>query len=498
MIYPNGTTANYTLDAQNRLDLLEYKFGDTSMMSGLDYDYDPLSNVLSLIRDDTGAGGSSKTFTFGYDQLSRLKTANYSDETVTYDYDVVGNRQALTSTLDGVTNYTIAANSNQLDFRSQVPEDADFNTMIYAYDAEGKLTQRSEGNDYDTFSYGFGSRLTQIQKVRGGSVQQTVSYEYDGGGQRVKVTDSGGTQYFLYDGGMPVLELDANKVITARYLYGANGVVYRYLVDTHAYEYHHTNALGSNIVLTDDNENVLVRYEYDVFGAVRNEVGSSDNARKFTGKEWDADVNLYYYSARYYDPYIGRFTSRDPAKDGLNWYVYTANNPLKFVDPTGLKKSWIQTFIDAVLRAFGIPDPNNPLPPDYISGSQMPGVVLVDTLPQAPDMRTILVNFVAEEIVDGVMQMVNKERKLTYNNNKIGRDMRKRGWAENDIQNAVSNPRKTAKAVDMRGGANDPATAYFIDDNHYVVVNDNTGEIVQVANKNDPDWKIPTYFVFDE
>ena len=78
-----------------------------------------------------------------------------------------------------------------------------------------------------------------------------------------------------------------------------------------------------------------MRYEYDVFGAVRSEIGSSDNARKFTGKEYDADVKLYYYSARYYDPYIGRFTSRDPVGQGLNWYVYTANNPLKFVDPTG-------------------------------------------------------------------------------------------------------------------------------------------------------------------
>ena len=31
----------------------------------------------------------------------------------------------------------------------------------------------------------------------------------------MKVTDSGGTRYFLYDGGMPVLELDENKKITA-------------------------------------------------------------------------------------------------------------------------------------------------------------------------------------------------------------------------------------------------------------------------------------------
>ena len=103
------------------------------------------------------------------------------------------------------------------------------------------------------------------------------------------------------------------------------------------YEYHHVNALGSNIVSTDDNQNVLARYEYDVFGAIRSETGMSDNTRKFTGKEFDADSNLYYYGARYYDPYIGRFTQRDPIGDGVNWYAYTRNNPLKFVDPTGMR-----------------------------------------------------------------------------------------------------------------------------------------------------------------
>ena len=99
--------------------------------------------------------------------------------------------------------------------------------------------------------------------------------------------------------------------------------------------------MGGNIVSTDDNQNVLVRYEYDVFGAIRNETGTSDNTRKFTGKEFDADSNLYYYGARYYDPYIGRFTQRDPIGDGVNWYAYVANNPLAFVDPTGLEKNYV-------------------------------------------------------------------------------------------------------------------------------------------------------------
>jgi RHS repeat-associated protein len=87
------------------------------------------------------------------------------------------------------------------------------------------------------------------------------------------------------------------------------------------------NALGSNIVLTDDSQNVLVRYEYDVFGAIRNEAGTSDNPRKFTGKKFNADSNLYCYAARYCDPYIARFTQRDPAMDGGSWYAYIHNKP---------------------------------------------------------------------------------------------------------------------------------------------------------------------------
>ena len=225
---PNGTQAVNTLDNLHRLDLLEYKFSDNSLISSLDYTYDPLSNVTQLVRNDSGIGGISKSFDFGYDTISRLISADYDgEETVDYTYDNVGNRLSLLSDTDGLTSYTIAGNSNQLDFRSQVPEDEDFTSMSYTYDDEGKLTTRYQGNDSDDFTYSFGSQLTQIDIVRGGTTQQTVNYSYDGGGQRVKVTDSNGTRYFLYDGGMPVMEFDGNMNSTSSYLYGANGVVYR-------------------------------------------------------------------------------------------------------------------------------------------------------------------------------------------------------------------------------------------------------------------------------
>ena len=95
--------------------------------------------------------------------------------------------------------------------------------------------------------------------------------------------------------------------------------------------------MGSTIIENNNSKTVLARYEYDVFGAVRSETGSGDNVRKFTGKEYDADVKLYKMGIRPYDPYTGRFTQRDPIGDGINWYAYAANNPLKYIDPTGTK-----------------------------------------------------------------------------------------------------------------------------------------------------------------
>ncbi|MBI5367038.1 MAG: RHS repeat-associated core domain-containing protein [Planctomycetes bacterium] len=55
----------------------------------------------------------------------------------------------------------------------------------------------------------------------------------------------------------------------------------------------------------------------------------------FTGREWDAELGLYYYRARHYDPRTGRFLQVDPAAEGSNWYQYAANQPSGITDPTG-------------------------------------------------------------------------------------------------------------------------------------------------------------------
>ena len=63
--------------------------------------------------------------------------------------------------------------------------------------------------------------------------------------------------------------------------------------------------------------------------------------RGFTGHSEDYEIDLVYMQQRYYDPTIGRFLSIDPVGPvvgdprTLNRYTYAANNPYKYVDPTG-------------------------------------------------------------------------------------------------------------------------------------------------------------------
>lgn len=108
--------------------------------------------------------------------------------------------------------------------------------------------------------------------------------------------------------------------------------------------------------MTDQSGNRVARHDYLPFGveipagfAGRTSAwGTADNvSAKFTGKERDTDngINLDFFQARYHGAAQARFLSPDPAGNFVadlsnpqswNQYSYVLNNPLKFVDPSGL------------------------------------------------------------------------------------------------------------------------------------------------------------------
>ena len=78
--------------------------------------------------------------------------------------------------------------------------------------------------------------------------------------------------------------------------------------------------------------------EYDVYGNVRNRLGTASTAHGFVGALGhlsDTSTNLIYMRARYYDPGTGRFVNQDPSANGNNWFVYCDDNPINEQDANG-------------------------------------------------------------------------------------------------------------------------------------------------------------------
>ena len=120
--------------------------------------------------------------------------------------------------------------------------------------------------------------------------------------------------------------------------------------------YYHSDHLGSAQFVTDWHGRQYEHIEYTPYGELWIEevaAGLDKLPFRFTGKELDEETGLYYYGARYLDPKYSRWLSGDPAlgeymagssvgEGGIynavnfNVYHYGGNNPIKYVDPTGM------------------------------------------------------------------------------------------------------------------------------------------------------------------
>lgn len=263
--------------------------------------------------------------------------------TEAFQYDAAGNRilQQITLVQSSTFQSLYYANSNHLQTDGK---------YAYAYDAAGNLIKKGNtftingatvnftttgaGVIYWEYQYDLLNRL--IQATKNGMMVATYSYDPDG--YRVVKKANSQTIHYIFGGQEPLMENNITTNQIHSYIYaldlhlarvdgaiGSGATVYFY----------HTDHLGSVQAVTDQQGNVVCSQDYLPFGDSFGATGNFTDSLGFTGKEYDQDIGLYYFNARWYDPDLGRFISEDSAGDGLNWYRYCYNNPLIYNDPTG-------------------------------------------------------------------------------------------------------------------------------------------------------------------
>ncbi len=203
-----------------------------------------------------------------------------------------------------------------------------------------------------TTHYGYSFVYNAQNQVAGGSMQAT----YDGLGRCVRRTVGGNTLLFTYDGWNPILEWDGAGNWKGWTIYGArtDEVVARYDATYGPLLYKQDNQ-GSVTFVMDGGNRIIEKYTYDVYGRptvtswdynsgtwkAPSDRSSFGNRFMFTGREWLADVQLYDYRHRLYDPDTGRLLQKDPLGFGggdANLFRYCGGDPVNGRDPYGLEE----------------------------------------------------------------------------------------------------------------------------------------------------------------
>ncbi|RQZ06079.1 toxin [Burkholderia sp. Bp9031] len=299
------------------------------------YVYDAVGNFLQM--QHRGGGPANAGWTRTYD---------YLDPSLIED----GNGGALLKAGNRLTRTTLnpAGNTPQ-------PES-------YMHDAHGNMLRMPHlggGLPGPNMHWDYKDQLRQANLGGGG----TAYYVHDASGQRVrKVWEKapGLTEERIYLGGFEIFRRHGGAIGTntaaleRTTLHVMDDKQRIALVETRTLDtagddqaprqltrYQFGNHLGSSYVELDEQAQIISYEEYAPYGsstyqAVRNQTETAKRYR-YTGKERDEESGLYYHGARYYAPWLGRWTACDPAgeEEGLNLYQYCFDNPTGFVDPDG-------------------------------------------------------------------------------------------------------------------------------------------------------------------
>ena len=361
------TTYKYEDETYRLTQLYSVRTTDSCILQDLNYSYDPVGNITS-IKDDA----SDPVFncnqkveavsTYQYDSLYRLIEAtgrehesikgspetnksmnpkpqplsnkqamvNYTEQ---YEYDKAGNFTKKTHTTTNkswIVTQVYDANSNRI-----VSSETGSDKTIYNHDKNGNITSM-----YADMAWNYANQLISVTKTVGEKIPQ-IHYQYDAQGNRIVKTVGKSQRIYLGD-----YEVYNEGGKTSETVHVMDDKARIATIDTSteypkAIRYQLSNHLGSATVEVNENGFIISYEEYyayggtAVFGFEKDSV--STKRYRYSGKERDEETGLYYYGARYYAPWMGRWCSCDAIgnKDGNNIYQFNRSNPIILIDPNG-------------------------------------------------------------------------------------------------------------------------------------------------------------------
>jgi RHS repeat-associated protein len=374
---PAGNVTYIRDDAQQTI-----FFRNRRVEPSCDYTYDALGQLIEATgREHLGQNGgipnapsASDAFDSFHAALPQPSDGNAMGRYLqSYIYDAVGNILTIKHRGSDPVNpgwtraYTYTESSliesGQINNRLSTTQVGAAPIERYAYDAHGNMTAMPHLPEMQwTF---LDQLMTTSQQVVNDGTPQTTYYTYDASGQRLrKVTErlaaSGNTPskaaeriylgtfeiYHEYGAG------GSTATLTRETLHIADNQRRIALVETRTQgddgsppkliRYVFDNHLGSVGIELDEAGRLISYEEYFPHGSTSYQACDSSlraaaKRYRYTGKEKDEETGLTYHGARYYAPWLGRWTSADPAgiSEHPNLYVSVVNNPLRYVDANG-------------------------------------------------------------------------------------------------------------------------------------------------------------------
>lgn len=301
----------------------EITHGDESWQTGVDWTFNNRGLVES---EGLDLGDQSWLRVYRYDPRGFLTRSQDVDQLSTYTY-----------TNAGLPNQVTDEHGTRTVFRGSA-DTLTVGDIQYTWDQSGRLIGRGDA----AFSYGPDGHLSEADIG-----PRTLQYASDAEGNRLLKFEGGDPVAAYVGGGVLTNEGFISPVKIGGRLVG--------ILERGEFQALATDPRGTVLADRDGTQHLATPY------GVRATRPDLSAALDYIEKAYDADLGSVRMGVRDYDPLLGQFWTPDPlfleALDkcaenpvSCNLFSYARNNPITFVDPTGMDEEGVRSRSLALLR----------------------------------------------------------------------------------------------------------------------------------------------------